>query len=29
MARVGHNINTYGCSVNALEGKRLLGKMGR
>ena len=29
MARVGHNTNTYGCLVNTLEGKRLLGKMGR
>jgi len=29
VARVGHNINTYGCLVNTLEGKRLFGKMGR
>ena len=29
VARVGHNINAYGHVVNKLEGKRLLGKMGR
>ena len=29
VARVGHNINTYGCLANMLEGKRLFGKLGR
>ena len=29
VARVGHNVNTYGCLVDTLEGKRLLDKMGR
>ena len=29
VVRVGHNINAYRRVVNKLEGKRLLGKMGR